>query len=490
MNLQQRVTNAAKALTGKTSNSLGTSEANRFLRNGNGTLPLVQNWADVQISDEDMYTGYSYAAITKRANRTSVLGRRFVATDVAPKYAENYDGPDDDLIHPYLKVINRSKDFTKKQFWYEISTYLDLEGVYYLGAVRNSRANTRGETLVGAVQKFVLINPYEMRKVVNADTGEVGGYVESHNGFYREWASEQIIEIKMLNPFNKDKAFAMTDAAKEANFTMKQAGDYTRQTINGNIASPGIVTTNVELDEMQFANFKSRVTNRQKGEPIFGNGAGSLNWQDMQIDLDKAALDKVNEIQRSILFAVSGTSKTTLGIEESGTTRDTSKTQDENFTVDAIIPRCEDIADALNLDYRQWYPEWEDNQFEIIIDNPLERDRTAALKDIEIRTKELELANSLIDIGYEPQLAIDYAKGNITLEQLSTPTLEDELTDAEIEAIAATELGIVKPLLPGTEQSAETKKTNKQPQEPPTPEGEDVKTDFSASPVAPGAGNE
>lgn len=469
MNLQQRVTNAAKALTGKTSNSLGVSEANRFLRYGSAQQPpLVQNWSEVKMTDEDMYTGYSYAAITKRANRTSVIGRRFIATDVSPKYAENYDGPDDDLIHPYLKVINRSRDFTKKQFWYEISTYLDLEGVYYLGTVRNSRTKSNGDVVVGAVQKFVLINPYEMRKVINESTGEVGGYVESHNGFYREWAPHEIIEIRMLYPFNKDKAYAMTDAAKEAQFTMKQAGDYTRQTINGNIASPGIVTTSVPLDEMQFANFKARVTNRTKGEPIFGNGAGSLNWQDMQIDLDKAALDKVNEIQRSILFAVSGTGKTVLGIEESGTTRDTSQTQNDNFTVDAIVPRVEDIADALNLDYRQHYPEWDDNQFEIIINNPLEKDRANELKDIEIRTKQLELSNALVTAGYEPDLAVAYATGEISLGQLGQPTLEDELTEAEIEAIAAAELGLIKSNPMGTEHADETTKDRSMK---PTPEG-------------------
>lgn len=421
MNLQKRVTNAVQALAGKTENSLGVSEANRFLRYGSRQQPLVQNWSEVKMSDEDMYTGYSYAAIVKRANRTSVVGRRFILTDANPKFTERFTGDPEDLIHPYLKVINRSKDFTKKQFWYEISTYLDLEGVYYLGTVRNSRTNAAGETLVGAVQKFVLINPYEVRKVVNEATGEVGGYVESHNGFYREWAPEQIIEMRMLNPFNKDKAFAMTDAAKESQFTMKQAGDYTRQTINGNIASPGIVTTNVELDEQQFANFKSRVTNRQKGEPIFGNGAGSLNWQDMQIDLDKAALDKVNEIQRAILFAVSSTSKTVLGIEESGTTRDTSETQDENFTIDAIVPRVEDICDFLNLDYRQWYPEWEDNEFEIVVDNPLGSDKDAEIKDIEIRDAAFDLAQKLISKGYDREEAFKYAYGEITWNALSEP---------------------------------------------------------------------
>lgn len=421
MNLQQRVKIAAQALTGKTENSLGTSEANRYLRYGSGQKPLTQNWSEVKMSDEDMYTGYSYAAIVKRANRTSVLGRRFILTEASAKTVEEYQSREEDLIHPYLKVVNRSKDFTKKMFWYEISTYLDLEGVYYLGTVRNSRTKANGEVSVGAVQKFVLINPYEMRKVIKESTGEVGGYVESHNGFYREWLPQEIIEIRMLNPFDKTKAYAMTDAAKESQFTLKQAGDYTRQTINGNISSPGVVSTEVLLDDQKFENFKARITGKQKGEPIFANGAGAIRWQDMQIDLDKAALDKINDIQSKILFAVSGTGKTVLGIEESGTTRDTSQTQDENFTVDAIIPRVEDICDALNLDYRRYYDDWEENEFEIVVDSPVESDRESELKDIEIRDASFELANKLIDKGYEREAAFKYANGDITWEELGEP---------------------------------------------------------------------
>ena len=435
MNLQQRVKTAAQALTGKTENSLGVSEANRFLRYGNGQKPLIQNWSEVKMSDEDMYTGYSYAAIVKRANRTSVVGRRFIVTDASQKTKDRYAASEQDLIHPYLQVVNRSKDFTKKQFWYEISTYLDLEGVYYLGTVRNSTTDEEGKvSMVGAVQKFILTNPYEMRKVINETTGEVGGYVESHNGFYREWAPEQIIEIKMLNPFNKEKPYAMTDAAKESQFTLKQAGDYTRQTMQGNIASPGIITTDVLLDDQKFENFKARVTGRQKDEPIFGNGAGAINWQDMQIDLDKAALDKVNSIQRDILLAVASMSKTTAGIEESGTTRDTSETQDENFTVDAIIPRVEDICDALNLDYRKWYVEWEENEFEIVVDNPLESDRDAEQADVLLRESVYDLATKLIDAGYDREASWKYAEGTITWEELGEP--EEKEIPAQLQPYA------------------------------------------------------
>ena len=37
-----------------------------------------------------------------------------------------------------------------------------------------------------------------------------------------------IIEMAELNPFDEDKPFAMTDAAKDSQFTIKTADDYTR----------------------------------------------------------------------------------------------------------------------------------------------------------------------------------------------------------------------------------------------------------------------
>lgn len=448
MDFRIRIKNAVQALTQKTNNSLGVTEANRFLRFGNGEKPLIQNWSEVKMSDEALYKDYGYAVINKRANRTSVLGRRFIETEASKKTTEEYQKRDEEIIHPYLNVISRSKEYTKKQFWYEISTYLDIKGVYYLGAVRNSRITKNGDVAVGAIQQFTLINPYEIRRIVNEATGEVGGYVESHNGFYREWAPEQIIEIKMLNPFDKEKSYSMMDAAKESQFTLRQASDYTRQTINGNIAAPGIITTDVELDPQRFENFKARILGRQKGEPIFGNGSGVVDWKDMQVDLDKAALDKINAIQRDILLAVASMSKTTAGIEESGTTRDTSEVQDANFTIDAIIPRAEDICDALNLDYRKWYPEWEKNEFEIVVDSPVEKDRDSELKDVEIRTAVVKLAEQLIGYGYDREKSYAYAAGEISWEELGepvddtpndTPTPDTPADDANTAAVTAQE---------------------------------------------------
>lgn len=443
MSIYNRVKNAYDAFTSteKTKNSL-TNEAADFLRYGNRNRPLLQSWSQVEMSDQDMYTGYSYAAINKRANRASALGKKFLYTDAAPVMMDAAKKKDTELIHPYLDLIKKSKDFTTRKFWHDISTYLDLEGVYYLMAVRNIGKNSDGSVRVGSVQKFTMLNPYQIKRILRESDGTLGGYLETRGGIYREIPKEMIIEVRLLNPFDNDLPYSMTDAAKESQFTMKQAGDYARHSIKGNINSPGAITTDVVLEDHIFDNFVSRIKNHEKGEPLYGNGAGAINWQSMQIDLDKAALDKINDIHRSTLFAVSGVSDMLMGQQKAGTGREVSKTQKDEFTENAVMPQIEDIVDALNLDYRKWYPEWEKNEYEICLDNPLESDREAELKDIEIREAELALRDSLVAKGYEFEIASRYAHGDIGLEELGEPTLEPEITDDEADAIAAREMGM------------------------------------------------
>lgn len=448
MKLTTRIVKAFNAFnnSNKATNS-ATGTAADFLRYGPKNKPLLQDWSQVEMSDQDMYTGYSYAAIKKRANRASTLGKNFLITEASPAIMNAAKKADKTVEHPYLKLIRESKEFSRRKFWHDISVYLDLEGVYYLMAVRAVKTKANGDVKVGAVQKFVMLNPYQVRRVTKQSDGTLGGYIESKDGLYREIPKEMIIEIRLLNPFNDEEPFSMTDAAKEPMFTMKQAGDYTRHSIKGNINAPGIITTDVDLEDHIFDNFVSRVQNHSKGEPLYGNGSGSISWNSMQIDLDKAGLDKINEINRAILFAVSGTSKTTLGIEESGTTRDTSQVQKDSFTENAVMPQIEDIIDALNLDYKRYYPEADVQGYEIKLDNPLESDRAAELKDIEIRTKEYEIANKLQSLGYEFTFAARYAHGELGLEDLGEPTLEPEITDEEAEALAMKELGLSKQIM-------------------------------------------
>ncbi len=447
MKITQRVKNAVAAFNGQQSEPVKNSanSVSDFLRFGNKNSKIYQDWSEPEMTDRDFYSGYGYGVVNKRANRSRILGKNFLYTKASDIMTQQAKASGKELEHPYLPLISGSKEFTEGDFWWEISRYLDLEGVYYLMAVRAVGQDRKGDPKVGETQKFVMLNPYEVKKVYKKSTHEFGGYVEARDGMYREIPKEMIIEIIYRDPIKREEPYALADAAKDAQFTLKQAGDYTRHSIQGNVNSPGAITTAVELEDHLFDNFIARIQNHTKGEPLYGNGAGAINWESMQIDLDKAALDKINEIHRSMLFAVSGTSKTMMGIEESGTGREVSKTQKDDFTENAIMPQVEKIIDSLNLDYRKWYPEWDENKYEIALDNPLESDRDAEVKDIEIRDKELDLRDKLVGQGYEYEIASRYAHGELTLEELGEPTLEPELTDEEADLLAAKELGIELP---------------------------------------------
>lgn len=378
------------------------------------------------MTDADLYTGFAYSAINNRANGVAQLATENLKTRAKQTVMDAARKKDEVVSHPYLKILDESKTFANYKFWYDIPTYLDLEGVYYLMAVRTVADGANGKKRVGNIQEFKLLNPYEVKRVRNLDTLEIGGYLESHDGLYREIVPEMIIEIEMLNPFSRNDPYGMTDAMKDSQFTIKSAGDYTRHAIANNINAPGVISSDVLLAPELFENFKSRIVNHEKpGEPLFGNGSGAINWQDMQIDLNKAALDKVHELNLNSVSATSGVSKTMFGIEQSGVTRDTAKVQKDLFIANHVTPLLQRIIDALNQDYKRYYEaDYIKNGYTLYIDSPLGVDRDAEIKDIQIRKESYELYVSQVNEGYEHELAAKYANGEIGLADLGEPTNE------------------------------------------------------------------
>lgn len=413
------VDNFKKIVSDFTRASNSTSNiGNQFLRQGNRKT-MSQDWSSVLMSDQDIYTGYPYGIINKRANKLAYLAISNLHTDtskdISTKDAEK------GIVHPYLQLIDKSPSFSNFKFWHDISVFLDLEGVYYVMAVRNFE-NNNDSTRYGDIQDFEMLNPYNIRRVVNARTLELGGYVEHRNGLSREIPKEMIIEIKDLNPFDENDPYSMTDALTNAQFTLRQANDYTRHSLKNNLSAPGAISTDVVLEDQQFSNFVNRITNQEKGMPLFGNGAGSIKWDPMQIEMDKAALDKITDINRSELFAVSGVGKTNLAIEESGTTRETAKVQKDLLTEDHTIPKLQLIIDALNQDYKNKYPkEYEKTGYTIAIQSPLGVDKDSELKDIKVRSDTVALYNSMVDDGYNPEIAAQFINGEIQLKDIGMP---------------------------------------------------------------------
>ncbi len=396
------------------SNSMSLPQ--QFLRYGNRKT-MTPDWAQVMMSDQDHYTGYSYAAIRNRANAVARIASQHLKTK----------STDEKYVHPYLSLITESTEFSENMFWSNISTYLDLEGVYYLMVVR---ASADGRT--GKAKSFKLLNPYNIKRILKQDTLEVGGYIETRKGFQREIPPDLIIPISELNPFSEDFPFAMTDAARESSYTLKSAGDYTRHVLRNNVDAPGIITTDVILPDAQFANFVSRMKDHTKGEPVFGNGTSAIKWTPMNVDLSKSALSDINEVNRDSLFAVTGVSKTLMGIEQSGTTRETSNVQKDLFTENQIVPRIELILDALNLDYKRHYAvDATAKKATLTIGNPVDSDQDTEKKKVEIKTEKTDLYIKLIEQGYDEKTAAAFVDGTISVDKLGKPKNPPKKTEPE-----------------------------------------------------------
>jgi hypothetical protein len=401
-------------------NSLGVLNGREFLKYG-GQRPMYQDWSRLIMNEEDKYTGVMFAAINKRANLVAQLALECLRTDATKSIMEQAKRKGEPVIHPYIEVLDRSLNFSNYDFWFNAPTFIDLRGVAYIGVIR-----TVVPGRIGDVVDFELLNPYKVERGVKRTDGgiEVGGYREWREGnYFRDWPVQQIIEIRRLNPFKPDEPYSMSDAGKDSQFTLKQAGDYTRHSLGSNANAPGVYSTDVILDNDRFELFKARIKGTDKGEPIIANGAGAVNWQSTQIEMDKAALDKVNQVSLDHLLAVTATSKTSLGIEQSGVTRDTSKVMRDQLTSDAGIPLLTFIIEALNQDYKRYYPaEYRKNQYRLYIDSPLKTDREAEEKDIKNRGLSLDLYQSLVNRGYDRAIASKFAAGEITLEELGEPT--------------------------------------------------------------------
>lgn len=399
---------------------------NSFLKYGNQGR-MSANWTEVLMTDKDLYTGYAYGAVKNRASYTARVASEHLRTD------SDVEG----LEHPYCDLIWNSKTFSEFSFWYTISTYLDLEGVFYLMSIRNFDGKSR----YGTAKEFKLLNPYDVRRVVDSKTNEVTGYVESRNGLVREIPPSMIIEMRALNPFDWNEPYSMTDAAKESQFTLKGSADYTRNAIHNNINAPGILTTDVYLDEPNFENFKNRVKNNVKGEPIFGNGSGAITYQSMTQDLSKAGLKDINEINRDSLLSAAGMSKTMMSIEQSGVTRDTARVQKDLFIEGQILPQIQLIIDALNLDYRNNYPnEYAKGEPYLMIDNPQEVDQAAEKTGAEVKKIDFELFQSMVDKGYNPKKVAAFIDGQIELEDLGKPKkVEQIVTEPLVQPPAETQ---------------------------------------------------
>lgn len=395
-----RVWNRIDSLVRNTINPTTWPGANAFLRFGRSGVASTQDFELVDMQPRELYVGQLYSAIRTRANRVADLAKNHTKTRL-------FDDPKldlDDEQHPYLTLINQSPTFSNTYFWKAMSTFIDLTGCSYIYVLRNAKGN-----LVGASLEFKIVNPYNLTRVVKGSDPTDYHYIETRGQLWREIPKEQLIICQSFNPFNLNDGFGMVEAAQDDHFAIKQARDYTRKAIRKNVGQRGLLTTDVILDDPKFANFVESIKSGQTGDFLFGNGPNAVSYTDMQIDLDKLALDKINKISTDSIIMVSGVSKTLLGVEESGTTRDTAKVQKDLFTENHAIPQLDIVLDALNQDYKNNYQaEYLARRLELFVDSPLKVDKETELKDSQIEKTKAETATTLIDAGFQPDSVMQY----------------------------------------------------------------------------------
>jgi hypothetical protein len=402
-------------------NSAGLTEARDFLNNGPRNV-MTPDWSSLLIHEQDKYTGYMYAGITRRANKVAWLAKYNLKTTANEATTTAAKKDKKDLKHPYLDKIDESTTFSNGEFWRHIQTFIDLRGEYYLFVLRGKVGNA-----VGEIKEFKLIRPYNITVVYDAAGLEVVGYVETRGSQYREIEPHMIIPMKPLNPNDEQKPFGLADAAKDAQFTLKEASETMRATVRRNRKYSGVIHMGdgeVHIDPESVANLKSRMRNKSSNdEPTFTGGEkSSLAWVDMQTDMRKSDIQKVTEINLNEFGAVAGMSKTKLNIEQSGVTRDTADVQDDLFVADHAMPALELILEALNQDYKTNYPdEYKKTGYVLSIDSPLSEDKVSEQADVEISTSRFELYTTLINKGYDEDTAAAYASGAKDLTEIGKP---------------------------------------------------------------------
>lgn len=373
----------------------------------------------VSFEKEDTFKGYVYASLRLRATKAADLATTNICTLRLDEESEK--------IHPYLEIIDKSKSESNFLFWYGLQTFLDICGVAYLYIDRSVRNLKDGRIVIGNVKDIRLLNSYRIKPVIHAETKELIGYKEKHENATQErsFRTENILPVRLFNPFHSIQGYATAHAADEQIYTKKEAGKYTRNAMRNNINAPGILATEMQLNESDAQNFKHDLKRKwgsggpNAGSPIFANGAGALKWQDIKQDLDKMALETINEVNRQELFAVMGVSKTKLGIEVSGVTRETSKIQDSQFMADHIMPSLRLITDALNQDFKLRYMrQYSPTRPTIVVKSPIGKDYESLKCEEELLEKQLKNVEMFIKLGMSRADAFERAGVEIPEEVL------------------------------------------------------------------------
>lgn len=401
------------------------SIATDFLRRGN--FKTRQDVAlDQKYNPEMTVNGWMFAALNARSDAFGEFCEENIITE--SKKGEN-------LYHPYLRLIEESKEIPEYEFWKRAISDYDNYGQMYFFILRRVVYDKNGEVEhIGLPTRIDVLNASKM--TILTKNGKIVGYKEQIDSTHkREYSADQIIRIINPHPRNPDIPYSIYDAAKDYQYTINKGTEFAQNALINNMNTPGILSTTEVLNDEEYDNLISRINSHEPGKAIVTDGTGNLTYTSISQSLDQAALPTLTELSRQTIFAVTGTSKTVLGIEESGVTRDTSKVQDRKFIKRAIAPVAKRVISAFNFDYRVKYPElYKQNQVKMII-KPL-YDAQETQEQFDTQKKLFDDITEIIYSGYTKESAEDFMYGDISFTDLELDAedaqdIEDEQEDID-----------------------------------------------------------
>lgn len=400
-------------IEGQTINSINPLSSDYFKRGGWKAYTNIAK--DKARNEQSLYNGYLFSALELRRNSFAEFAEENIVTTTERESIK-------DPYHPYLKLIEESQNATEYEFWQELITDWDMRGEFFIFLLRRVvyKKDKDGKNVLDHIGLPTAIEVLDANKVITLRNalGEVVGYEEwLDNTHKRVFAPEQIIHVWNKNPFDKKDPYSIFDAAKDYQFTLNKGTDFTQAALANNSNTPGIISTDQILNDSEYDNLVARINSHEAGRVIVTDGAGKLNYTPISQQLDTTALSGITDVSRQVIFAVTGTSKTMLGIEESGTTRETAKIQYNKFIQRTISPIVKRVVSALNFDFRHYYPaKYASEKIDMIIKD--DSDPQSTKESYEVQKMLFDSVLEMTYSGYTSDSAERFMNGEIPFSEL------------------------------------------------------------------------
>lgn len=393
---------------------------------------MYNNTASVSIEPEHLYRGFGYGIIRSVMNTGILTAEENIRTTCSTLQRELLAKENEQIEHPYIKLWRNSPYFSEYDFWKDFLLYIQLKGEFYIYMNRKplagaGRYRLGTHNLMTPTAYMKIINPYDIEASKYDDEGNVIEWTRTihkpHAGgknLVQKIPAHQIIRVAETDPWEPDKPFSLLDATKENLFTIENAKDFTRHALTNNINTPGLLAVEGEFEtQEEFDNYVAMLQNHEEGEMVIAAGNAKTTFQDMNQNLDGASQEKIRGIERDEMLVTSGVSKSVLGIETTGLTRDVAATQKLTFVERTVVPYIKLMIETLNFDYRVNYAgDFMLNKYILRVTNPSTGDKTQELKELEVREEEYKMVQQYVDRGFTRKSSAQYVRGEIDVEQL------------------------------------------------------------------------